>query len=549
MKERIAKNKAPLFLAISVVFVLSLPVLQEGFFYSHDLGFHLQRIESIANGFSRGEWFIRIYKELYDGYGYGAPIYYPHLFLYVPALLHYVGVPVYHAYRIFVVLVNCLTVGLSYYGYTKLSGSKEIGFFAAILYSTATYRLVDLYTRASVGEYLALTFLPLFLLALLDILRGKQNRWLLLAISVSCVLQSHILSFVILIMMGLGCVMFYLPALKRLSVWKALAQAMVVFVLLNAWFLLPFLEGNMLPIYSGSDQFEETGMLAAQIFDVLTKGAAGSEMLETVSITKTPGSLLLLGMFFLLYCLVMKRQNLKELVRKHYLLAVCALIGGIALIASTELFCWDLLLKVEPIGSLFRKMQFAWRFNIVTVLFWSFASAYGYAAILKEAKDAKLIVALLAVVSVVIFVNQYIQGGKPFAPEPYMDTLYLMEGNTIDSREVLESNVSEIRCEDYCRMESQVSLRYQIVAKESDEQRPYLDVPIAYYPGYVAYVDGVAQETTLSPAGVVRVELPKTEGYLEVTYREKTSYLICDAVSLLTLFALTGMWVWKVRKK
>lgn len=68
MKERIAKNKAPLFLAISVVFVLSLPVLQEGFFYSHDLGFHLQRIESIANGFSRGEWFIRIYKELYDGY-------------------------------------------------------------------------------------------------------------------------------------------------------------------------------------------------------------------------------------------------------------------------------------------------------------------------------------------------------------------------------------------------------------------------------------------------------------------------------------------------
>ena len=55
--------------------------------YGHDLLFHLFRIDGIADGLQSGQFPVRLYGNDLNGYGYGVSMFYPELFLYVPALL------------------------------------------------------------------------------------------------------------------------------------------------------------------------------------------------------------------------------------------------------------------------------------------------------------------------------------------------------------------------------------------------------------------------------------------------------------------------------
>lgn len=113
--------------------------------------------------------------------------------------------------------------------------------------------------------------------------------------------------------------------------------------------------------------------------------------------------------------------------------------------------------------------------------------------------------------------------------------------NTIDTRRELESNVEGIAYGDYVRGDSEVTLRFSIPEAWEEREPAYIDVPIAYYPGYVAYVDGVKQDTQLSPAGVVRVVLTQDTGLLQVRYEEKPLYRLCDWISLASLVAFCAL--------
>ena len=543
IKECMCRNRVYLFLMVTIVFVLSLPFLQRGLYYGHDLGFHLQRISSMEEAISRGEFPVRIYKELYDGYGYGAPIFYPCLFLYLPAMLCHFGLSVSMSYKVFVLAVNILTMAASFAAYTGLSQSRKIGFFAAALYTTATYRLVDLYIRASVGEYLAIAFLPLYLLGLLKVVEGKETYWVLLAIAATCVLQSHILTFLLMILMSLLYVLIRLPRLKEGKVWRGLLLAAGSALLLNLWFLVPFLEGYRLPLSLGlaDESFAYTGISLFQLFDVAQLGASEAEEVGEIAITKTPGLLILAGVFFLLYVLLCRRTSLGETVRRYPLPAALGLVGICFLMLSLDLFPWEKVVQIPLLGDFFRRFQYIWRMNTITVLALALPGAYGFAALLGTNRHGALILTVLALVSTLLYQNQYLQGQIQLDTEPYMDSLYLTVDNTIDTRRELESNVEGIAYGDYVRGDSEVTLRFSIPEAWEEREPAYIDVPIAYYPGYVAYVDGAKQDTQLSPAGVVRVVLTQDTGLLQVRYEEKPLYRLCDWISLASLVAFCAL--------
>lgn len=80
----------------------------------HDLHFHLYRIQGIADALAKGDFPVRMqYTQLY-GYGYPVSICYGDLFLYFPALLVLLGVPVLCAYTIFALVVNVATAVITY---------------------------------------------------------------------------------------------------------------------------------------------------------------------------------------------------------------------------------------------------------------------------------------------------------------------------------------------------------------------------------------------------------------------------------------------------
>lgn len=112
-----ATNKPAIAILIFASFFASLPLLTDSLFWGHDLDFHLNRIMALANGLEAGHIFVPIQTEVLNGYGYASPLFYSQLFLYLPAILYNLAVPIQVCYQIYAILVNILTCGIAYYSF------------------------------------------------------------------------------------------------------------------------------------------------------------------------------------------------------------------------------------------------------------------------------------------------------------------------------------------------------------------------------------------------------------------------------------------------
>ena len=97
----------------------------------------------------------------FNGFGYGEPVFYPNLFVYIPALLMKAGIPMVGAVQLWLMLCNAGTAAIMYFSAGRLFRSRTAGCFCSILYTLGIYRLGNCYTRAAYGELLAMMFLPL----------------------------------------------------------------------------------------------------------------------------------------------------------------------------------------------------------------------------------------------------------------------------------------------------------------------------------------------------------------------------------------------------
>lgn len=538
-------KKKYVYLYVMVLVFASLPLLGHTVFRinGHDLLFHIQRILSTMHALSNGEFPVRIYREVYGGYGYGAPLFYPQLFLYIPALLYLLGCPVTVSYNLFLILVNVVTLAIALYSYTVISQSREVGILGAVLYELSVYRLIDMYTRASIGELLALAFCPLVLCGLTLIKRGKIKQWWVLVLGVSGILQSHILTFVMMMVVAILYVLFNMRIFLEKTRIVAAGKAALVTVFMNLWFLLPFLQVYSMPVKASTSgrNFWSTGVHVSQLFDLMLLSPDGIETNGAISnmLPKTPGMPLLIGSLLLGYILLSPECIKGEL--RYREKVGCLSAGVVAVCMAVGLFPWGVFERFEATKLFFQKFQFMFRFNVIAVLFLSLAAAWGiYGFVLQGCQKEKRLfgIILLLCIYSLVYTNGYVKSADMLEEEDLiqgasMDELYIVRDHTVFERDDLESN-ADIDYTDYRREDTRVEFRYFL---KDDSQNVYIDVPMIYYPGYKAYVDGEPAKTELSEGGVVRVLLPeeKKEGWLTVEYEESRSYRIADLISLISI--------------
>ena len=196
------KRRIILVCLVAISVFSSLHVLN-GLSWGHDLNYHLYRIAGLAEGIKSGQLPVRFSYSQLNGMGYLDPLYYGDLLLYFPALLVTLGLSVSRAYRAFVIVVNCLTCVSSYVFAKRFTRSRSTGMAASVVWTLAPYRLVDVYLRAAVGEYLGLLFFPVVLYGLWcafsstgrDTTRVHPALWLTLGMS--GIVLSHVLSVVL----------------------------------------------------------------------------------------------------------------------------------------------------------------------------------------------------------------------------------------------------------------------------------------------------------------------------------------------------------------
>ncbi|MFZ2486661.1 MAG: hypothetical protein WAZ19_00950 [Anaerolineae bacterium] len=164
--KRLVAGRIHLLLVVLFCALAAAPLLKPGYFWgAHDARHDVYFIFEYLRGLQGGDWLARWSPEFSWGYGYPFFLIYGPLPSFIGALLvGFVGL----GYTTTVKLLFAATLilsGLAMYGYVRSWLGRNAGLVAAVAYVFIPYRLVELYVRASLAEYVALLWLPLLLWA------------------------------------------------------------------------------------------------------------------------------------------------------------------------------------------------------------------------------------------------------------------------------------------------------------------------------------------------------------------------------------------------
>lgn len=571
-------NKKVWLLYTLCMLVVSIPVLNDFLIRGHDIYFHLMRIEGLTQGLRDGQFPVRIQPLWYHDYGYAVSVFYGDIFLYIAAFLRMLGFSLQNAYKGYLLCANLAAIAIAGYSFKGIFKSAYIGAFGSVLYTLATYRLSNLYTRGALGEYTGIIFLPLLAYAcvlLLDKERNKQKLKkgaYLLGIGMACILQCHILTAE-LSCIALGIVMLcFLPRVLHKEVIAAGIKAVGIAVGLSTWFLVPFLDYmlsgkfNINHIQTDDIMIQRQGVVLSQVF-ALFDHAVG-ESLDISAGTRGDfaqgtGLALALAIPCFVVCFVIgyrrkKQQSGSQGVEK--LMITAAMISTAAVGMSSAYFPWDTLCRLSTAVKFFIvKIQFPWRFtgiaNLGLVVLWCSIIAMLWRLHGKRAAlGLSFVVMLLSVVSAGYFISDLFQRAQRIEVQTILDMdtevasgdEYLIEGTALEALEEMDYRGEEgLEVSDYQKQGTTIQLH----VKNTTSITKAIELPLLYYDGYQATIEASnqAKEKLQVSSGtnhVVRVEIKaEAEGDIEISFRGKWYWRAAELLSLLIMLWL--MWCLK----
>ncbi len=529
-----------------------------------DWRFHLSRIEGIAQALREGQFPVRVYSQAKDGYGYAPSLFYGELFLYFPAVLRLLGMSVQGAYRTYAIAVQALTAGISFFSFRQMFRHNKTALVGSILYMLAPYHIYNIYWRTAVGEYTALAFLPLIPAALsLLYAQQKPDRHTArvacaeLVVSFGALVQTHIIS---LELATLSTAVFCLYHFRRtftkriLGVW-AVAAGLVV--LLNLWFLVPFLTlmlgGGYNNMYGG-ESF--AGGLSVQ-----KNGLWLSELLSWRADHNSIGVVLVAGLVAFVWCWLTQGPAMPQ--RERKIGAWAAVLGTLACWMCTNTFPWGILGSLPVVGRLLLAIQFPWRYFSLATLLLVLVSVCAVSA-LRRGRYAQPVAVLLlsaSLLGVAIFYHSYLPtvdtsylgdraqmiytDYKISNMAWYYDSLYLPDG-AVETRDGFTCDTAVTTVE-IASVEHHGNTTV-LSCSEVNGELGYAELPLLYYPGYTI-LDGEG-EVFRTANGMVGVTVPAGfSGEISVAFREPKRWLAADLVSLVTLLGLLGYGVRSIRRK
>ncbi|MGN0975397.1 MAG: hypothetical protein ACI4OL_05290 [Gemmiger sp.] len=542
-----ARRRCILLFLCGVTALVSLPALSGFAGYGVDLEFHLARISGVAEGLRSGQFPVRIYPDALNGYGYASPLFYGDLLLYFPASLYLAGFPLYQAYNCYVVGLNLLTAVITFCCLRGIFRSGWLSATGTALYLTASYRLFNLYYRPALGEFSAQAFLPLVLYGFWALLAPdaspaqRRRCWLPLMFGFTGVIQTHIISTeVTSLAAAVLCLCFFRRVLRRDALLPLLKGAGGT-ILLNLWFLLPFLS-----MMGGEYRCTDTGVLfdagayALSLPQMLT---LGSDEMDSVRL----GGALVLGALLYLLCRV-RWQQLPRAAGQLGL--VCSVGGGAALVLASTLFPWDRLdeLLGDTIAHYLCAIQYPFRWLIVAALLLSVAAVCAVAIVQhQQGRRAALACATalcaLGCAAAWMDCGVYVRGtygrnrtgsaaeltlGAAASGLEYLPATF--DADTADTG-LLPGNALVGKAE-------RRGLGYTITASNSTDTNTSIELPLTFYPGYTitANTGGDLSVQRTEHAAVAVVLAPGYDGTFTVAFREPRIWRLAETISL--LFAL-----------
>ncbi|MBQ7955516.1 MAG: hypothetical protein IJ282_07165 [Lachnospiraceae bacterium] len=528
----------------------------------HDLPFHITRIEGLAQGLMQGTFPVKIQPFWANGHGYAVGVFYGDILLHIPALLRLAGFSLMESYKAYVFVINFATVWISWKCFKGIFQSNRIGLIGAFLYTLAPYRLSNVYLRCSVGEYTALTFMPLVLYGFYRIFtedpaqKGYWKNFIFPALGLTGIIQSHVISCE---MVGIFIIFACLIMVKKicnLRIFLTLCLAAFVTVLLNLNFLVPFLS------YFGGDfvmnspnwystPIQSAGAYIAQLFPIFQNGIGSSAVTAGGMAGEMPmgaGFTLFIGLllfFYLRFCTTLSGE--KGTLYKFTCFS--ALLAVLSLYMSTNIFPWNSLADSSKLfTTMVYNLQFPWRFLTIATLFLVMVTCGTLLLAHKQFKKEKMtfIMGLLLcffITSTCWFYYDLLNRGDLYRPYASTDLNSMLLGSeeylptgTVLSRlnTTAPTPQDDIEITDYVKNGTNISMH--ITGQTS---AGYVELPLLYYEGYTAVSGDLTLPLKKGTNNVICLEIPANfDGEVSVFFKEPLSWRLGELISLCTVLGI-----------
>jgi len=237
--------------------------------------------------------------------------------------------------------------------------------------------------------------------------------------------------------------------------------------------------------------------------------------------------------------------------RRDRLSLALLLLGALALLGATELFPWDWACSLSrPYSTLFTQIQYPWRLVGVACPLLCIAGAWGFMRSERHKRGALLAIAALSCVFAGYTMQVFVQQEPLLRQDSYCDTRirqyeYLYENTYKEALlpgAVVAVGAPEMTIENYDKQGTNLSFTISL-----PQGSQYLELPLLYYPGYKAEVNGEACRVVRGDNNVLRVYgVPEGAGHdVRVWFESPGIWLAAQGASLcgaaLLALALLGM--------
>lgn len=543
---------------LGVALLATTPMMQTYLYDADDLCYHLARLEGLKDGILDGQIPVNILPDGLKGNGYLNAMY-PYLFLYIGAFLRIFRVSLGLSYKVLIFLANLASAVCAYTAVKSMCKSRRSVILAVVLYTLMPYRFTNIFSRGDLGETLALIFWPLVIAGLYHVILGERKRWYYLVIGFGGVMQSHILSAAFVAAISVITALFWCTRIVREKRYIEIGKAVGMTLLLNMWYLVPFL------YYYFREELSTEVLRWSGYFEQSINPSNFTQSISLYNKQYFSLGLALLGCVGIGVVRILCEGKEKRTDLDSYLLYLFVT-GCILTYMTTGYFPSRAMLANDLFENIVTMIQFPWRFLGPASACFMFVGVIGLAESELLGPYRNHIFTLLVGLNLLVIVS--VPTDNNHMPYDNMEAVaskghesklaaniglfypheWRIEGV---SDERLVSNVIASDLQSMTVRNFEKKGTRAVVTYTAKEEGCFLELPIQGYLGYYAYDEnGKRVETGRGGGARIRIEAigDGAEHTVYVRYGRAPVFIVANLVSAATIVGI-GWWIWRRRKR
>lgn len=534
MRKKLQRHLILLFyLVLSVIMYISLKrnVVLNG----DDIYFQFQRIMGLSDNFIK-DLAPNISISNFGKIGYGVHVFYPWITLIPFRIIYLLTNNWISSYYLGLLFFIFISFGISHYSMKRFTNSTKSALIFSVIYNFSIYRLIDISTRGAVAEYIATIFLPLCFLGFYEVFFGKNNSWKVLAIGMSTIILTHVLTtFMCVIIFALLLIAFSFKLKVTRRKMINLGKAIIATLGATLVYIVPFIMEELFQKYGTPDPQPLKGLdLTKLVYASLINNSQRTATGNVYNVGLTIIIAIVLGVLFF------KKFDFR------YKAIFISLVGTFLL--TTSLVPWHIF-QNTPISVI----QFPFRFLMFTTLFGSIILTQILEVVFDTSKKANFIVILVVLtlstgglwinsihyslkdpglVSPNNVITQKMVRDRTI-PDSYLDQYVPVSGhkklNSVIRHELFVNNEKNIQI-------PQIKGKNNIFIIKNVEKGDRIDIPFIRYKYTQTRFNNQLIQTSLSRRDSIRFVAPKSaqKVIIELSYGNKGLFIFSLLISIVT---------------